>query len=136
MEAYQFLRHRQLIPPNVSLQETAMPNLTWGELIQLLDDYLKSKTAKAVGVDALVSLQNAENKLKQLIQRFQDDIIDIEDLEDDIILLLVNTNIYIKNEYALKYRNLLSAIDGWKQTLDKNSELYEKLARLDSILSS
>jgi len=54
MEAYQFLRHRQLIPPNVSLQETAMPNLTWGELIQLLDDYLKSKTAKAIGVDALV----------------------------------------------------------------------------------
>ena len=80
MEAYQFLRHRQLIPPNVSLQETAMPNLTWGELMQLLDDYLKSKTAKAVGVDALVSGKFAEEiRNMKIISVSEYEITDIDE---------------------------------------------------------
>jgi len=56
MEAYQFLRHRQLIPPNFSLQETAMPNLTWGELIQLLDDYLKYNAVAVKRLTATVEI--------------------------------------------------------------------------------
>ena len=47
MEAYEFLKNRQLIPSNISLHETAMPNYTWGDLVQLLDDYLKVNQVEA-----------------------------------------------------------------------------------------
>lgn len=47
MEAYEFLRNRQLLSLDTSLHETAMPNYTWGDLIQLLDDYLKINQVEA-----------------------------------------------------------------------------------------
>lgn len=46
MEAFEFLRNRQLLSPDQSLHETAMPNYTWGDLIQLLDDYLKANSSQ------------------------------------------------------------------------------------------
>src|SRR5690606_25446794 len=42
---FEFLRNRQLLSPDQSLHETAMPNYTWGDLIQLLDDYLKANSS-------------------------------------------------------------------------------------------
>ncbi len=42
MEAYEFLRNRQLFSPNISLHETAVPVWTWGDIIKLLDDYLQA----------------------------------------------------------------------------------------------
>lgn len=62
MEAFEFLRNRQLLSPDQSLHETAMPNYTWGDLIQLLDDYLKANSSQ---LEPLVSGKFAEEDIKK-----------------------------------------------------------------------
>jgi len=65
MEAFEFLRNRQLLSPDQSLHETAMPNYTWGDLIQLLDDYLKANSSQ---LEPLVSGQQLAEQFHKLYE--------------------------------------------------------------------